>query len=342
MSNGFFTVPIPNNEPVLDYRPDSPERRALDRVIARMSSREIDIPARIGGRKVRTGKLAESVMPHDHGHVLGRWHKCGKKEVERAIQAALDAHASWAAMPWQHRVAIFLKAADLLAGPYRSILNASTMLGQSKTVHQAEIDSACEMIDFFRFNAQYMTRDLLRAARERARLLEPLEHRPTGGLHLRGHALQLHLHRRQPADGPGTDGQHVVWKPASSAVYSALLGDHGAARGGGAARRGSSTWCPDRAARRSATRCFNHPDLAGIHFTGSTASLPGHVADAIGENIENYKFLPADRGRDRRQGLHLRPRESADVQALDHGPGPRAPSSSRGRSARLPVARLHP
>ena len=156
MSNGSFNVPAPYNEPVLAYFPGSPERAELVAQVEKMARREIDIPARIGGRKVRTGHLAKAVKPHDHGHVLGNWHKCQKKEVERAIKAALDAHKNWSRMPWQHRASIFLKAAELLAGPYRKVLNAATMLAQSKTVYQAEVDAACELIDFWRFNADYM------------------------------------------------------------------------------------------------------------------------------------------------------------------------------------------
>ena len=132
MSNGSFNIPIPSNEPVLDYLPGSPERRELQAQLRKMSSKTIEIPARIGGRKVRTGRTANAVMPHDHGHVLARWHKCRKPEVDRAIKAALDAHPSWSRMPWQQRAAIFLKAAELLAGPYRQVLNAATMLGSPR------------------------------------------------------------------------------------------------------------------------------------------------------------------------------------------------------------------
>ena len=156
MPNGIVDVPVPRNEPVLGYAPGSPERAELLAALDAMGRKPIEIAPVIGGRRVRTGKLARAVKPHDHAHVLATWHKAGAREVERAIAAARDAHDAWSRTPWEARAAIFLKAADLLAGPWRMRLNAATMLGQSKTSHQAEIDAACELIDFFRFNVHYM------------------------------------------------------------------------------------------------------------------------------------------------------------------------------------------
>jgi 1-pyrroline-5-carboxylate dehydrogenase len=155
MSNSVPQVPAPRNEPVLSYAPGSPERTELKATLARMAGEQIEIPIIIGGREIRTGDTETAVMPHDHGHVLATWHKAGEAEVKEAVRASLAAQREWAGWPWEDRCAVMLKAADLLATRYRPILNAATMLGQSKTAHQAEIDAACELIDFFRFNAHF-------------------------------------------------------------------------------------------------------------------------------------------------------------------------------------------
>jgi 1-pyrroline-5-carboxylate dehydrogenase len=156
MANGRFRIPAPHNEPALSYAPASPERAALKARLAELSSSELEIPLVIGGREIRTGRIAEARVPHRHAQRLARWHQAGPAEVQAAIEAALAARSSWAAMDPHERAAIFLKAADLLAGPWRQTLNAATMLGQSKTVVQAEIDSACEIVDFWRWNPHFM------------------------------------------------------------------------------------------------------------------------------------------------------------------------------------------
>src|SRR5690606_32151047 len=158
MSNAFFRVPQPLNEPVKTYQPGSNERKELKTKLQELKSKEIEVPLIIGGEEVKTGNTEKMVIPHNHGHVLGYFHKAGKKEVEMAVEAALSAWKEWSDMPWEQRVSIFLKMADLLAGSWRSTLNAATMLGQSKTAHQAEIDSACELIDFWRFNSYFFTK----------------------------------------------------------------------------------------------------------------------------------------------------------------------------------------
>jgi 1-pyrroline-5-carboxylate dehydrogenase len=155
MSSAIVRVPCPDNEPVRGYAPGSPEKKALKDAIKKLSGQKIEIPLIIGGQEVKTGNLGKCVCPHDHKHVLATYHKAGKAEVRQAIQAAQKAKAEWAAMPWEHRASILLKAAELLAGPWRQIINAATVLGQSKTPFQAEIDSACELIDFWRFNPYY-------------------------------------------------------------------------------------------------------------------------------------------------------------------------------------------
>ncbi len=288
MSNGLFRVPVPVNEPVLDYLPGSPERQELQKQLSRMSSREIEIPARIGGRKVRTGKLAEITMPHDHAHVLGHYHKCRKAEVNRAIQAALDAREAWAAMPWQERAAIFLKAADLLAGPYRQILNASTMLGQSKTAHQAEIDSACEMIDFFRFNPFYMEQVYSEQPESNPGCWNMLEHRGLEGFVFAVTPFNFTSIAGNLPTAPALMGNTVVWKPASSAVYSAhfimdLLEEAGLPAGVINMVPGSGGEVGDPV--------LASPDLAGIHFTGSTEVFKNMWA-TVGQNIGKYKYYP--------------------------------------------------
>ncbi len=288
MSNALFQVPVPTNEPVLEYRPGSPERRELDRQIRRLSGRVIDIPARIGGRKVRTGRTADAAMPHDHGHVLAKWHKCGKREVERAIRAALEARREWSRMPWEHRAAIFLKAADLLAGPHRPVLNAATMLGQSKTVHQAEIDSACELIDFWRWNPYYMQEIYEEQPVSGPGAWNTIEHRPLEGFIFAVTPFNFTSIAGNLPTAPAMLGNTVVWKPASSAVYSAhfimdVLEQAGLPPGVINMVPGSGGDVGDPV--------LASPDLAGIHFTGSTGVFKG-MWSTIGRNIHDYKYYP--------------------------------------------------
>jgi len=288
MSNGNFDVPVPHNEPVLDFTPGSPERAALVAQLDRMSTRELEIPARIGGRKVRTGRLRDVVKPHDHAHVLGRWHRCGKKEVERAIKAARDAHGEWSRMPWQHRASIFLKAADLLAGPYRQVLNAATMLGQSKTAHQAEIDAACELIDFWRFNADYMQQIYHEQPDSGPGCWNYLEHRPLEGFVFAVTPFNFTSIAGNLPTAPALMGNTVLWKPASSAVYSAhyimeILEEAGLPPGVINMVPGSGGEVGDPA--------LASPDLAGIHFTGSTEVFK-QMWGTVGSNIGRYKYYP--------------------------------------------------
>ena len=288
MANGIFDVPEPYNEPILPYTPGSPERKGLEAWIKRLSGKAIEIPARIGGRKVRTGKLAKAVMPHDHGHVLAHWHKCGKKEVQRAIDAALDARQAWAATPWHHRAAIFLKAAELLAGKYRQVLNAATVLGQSKTCHQAEIDSACELIDFWRFNPLFMQQIYMQQPESGQACWNYLEHRPLEGFVFAVTPFNFTSIAGNLPTAPALMGNTVVWKPASSAVYAAhfimeILEEAGLPAGviNMVPGSGGDVGNPVMAS----------PHLAGVHFTGSTAVFKG-MWKTIGENIDSYKYYP--------------------------------------------------
>jgi 1-pyrroline-5-carboxylate dehydrogenase len=288
MSNGAFNIPFPVNEPILSYVPGSPERAELQDMLDHMAGRTIEIPARIGGRKVRTGKTASSVVPHDHSHVLANWHKCGKNEVERAIKAALEARKTWSCVPWHHRAAVFLKAAELLAGPYRQVLNAATMLGQSKTAHQAEIDAACELIDFWRFNPFYMQDLYEQQPGSDDGMWNYLEHRPLEGFVFAVTPFNFTSIAGNLPTAPALMGNTVVWKPASSAVYSAhfimnVLEEAGLPPGVINMVPGSGGQIGDPV--------LDSPDLAGIHFTGSTEVFKG-MWSRVGENIGKYKYYP--------------------------------------------------
>jgi len=311
MSNGIFEVPFPINEPVLSYEPGSPERAALQAELKRQSSRIIDIPARIGGKNVRTGKLVDAVMPHDHAHVLGRWHKCGKKEVDRAIRAALEAHKTWSKMPWQHRAAIFLKAADLLAGPFRHKLNASTMLGQSKTAYQAEIDAACELIDFFRFNAFYLQQVYSEQPGSAEGCWNYLEHRPLEGFVFAVTPFNFTSIAGNLPTAPALMGNVALWKPASSSLLSAhyimdLLEAAGLPAGVVNMVPGSGGSIGDPV--------MASPDLAGVHFTGSTEVFKG-MWKTVGNNIDRYKYYPRIVGETGGKDFVFA-HKTADVQAL--------------------------
>jgi 1-pyrroline-5-carboxylate dehydrogenase len=288
MTNGIYNVPVARNEPVLSYAFGTPERAILEKTIERLSRRELDIPARIGGKKVRTGKLARAAMPHDHEHTLGHWHKCGKTEVDRAIKAALEAHKTWSRMPWHHRAAIFLKAADLLAGPYRAVLNAATMLCQSKTVHQAEIDAACELIDFWRFNPEYMQQIYAEQPESSDGCWNYVEHRPLEGFVFAVTPFNFTSIAGNLPTAPALMGNTVIWKPASSAVYTAhfvmdLLEEAGLPPGVINMVPGSGG--------QIGTPALDSPELAGIHFTGSTEVFKG-MWSQVGANIDRYKYYP--------------------------------------------------
>ena len=205
---GIFAPPAPVNEPVRSYEPGSPERAELEARLQEMEKERIRIPLVIGGKDVSTDETFEAVMPHRKSHVLADVAKGGPEHVQQAIDAARAAHADWSRTPWNERAAVFLRAAELLAGPWRQTLNAATMLNQSKTAHQAEIDAVCELIDFWRYNVDYLVPHLLGAALLAHGHVEPHGVPAARGLRLRGEPVQLHLDRRQPLDLAGADGQH--------------------------------------------------------------------------------------------------------------------------------------
>jgi 1-pyrroline-5-carboxylate dehydrogenase len=288
MSNGIFDVPPPRNEPVLGYTPGSPERKALRTELDRLGGQVIEIAPRIDGRRITTGRTAEAVMPHDHRHVLAVWHKAGASEVQRAIDAAGAAHREWSRLPFHDRAAIFLKAADLLAGPYRMTLNAATMLGQSKTAYQAEIDAACELIDFWRFNVAFAEEIYRQQPLSSPGVWNRLEHRALEGFVFAVTPFNFTSIGGNLPTAPAILGNTVVWKPASSALYSAhfimeILEAAGLPPGVINMVPGAGADIGDPA--------LASPALAGIHFTGSTATFQG-MWETVGRNIRRYRSYP--------------------------------------------------
>ena len=288
MGTGIFSVPTPRNEPVLSYIPGSPERKALRAELDRMGGEVIEITPRIGGRRVTTGRTGEAVMPHDHRHVLAVWHKAGGAEVQRAIDAAGAAHRDWSRRPFHDRAAIFLRAADLLAGPYRMKLNAATMLGQSKTAHQAEIDAACELIDFWRFNVAFAEEIYRQQPLSSAGTWNRLEHRALEGFVFAVTPFNFTSIGGNLPTAPAILGNTVVWKPASTALYSAhfimeILEAAGLPPGVINMVLGAGAEVGDPA--------LASPGLAGIHFTGSTATFQG-MWETVGRNIRRYRAYP--------------------------------------------------
>jgi 1-pyrroline-5-carboxylate dehydrogenase len=288
MENAIDTAPVPRNEPVLAYAPGTPERRALQAQLRHLGSEVVEITPRIGGERLPTGRTAEAVRPHDHGRVLAVWHRAGPAEVARAIAAARAAHHDWSRMPWTDRAAIFLRAADLLAGPWRMTLNAATMLGQSKTAHQAEIDAACELIDFWRFNVAYAEQIYRQQPASSPGCWNRLDYRPLEGFVFAVSPFNFTSIAGNLPTAPALLGNTVVWKPASSAVYAAhfimeLLEAAGLPPGVINLVPGAGSEVGDPA--------LASPELAGIHFTGSTATFQG-MWRTVGAGIQRYRAYP--------------------------------------------------
>ena len=288
MSNAFFTPPIAFNEPVTSFAPGSPERKSLLDTYKSMKKKPADIPMYIGGEEVRTGKKVKMTSPHDHKLVLGHFHNGGKEHVQAAIKAALKVRKEWAAMPWQDRAAIFLRCAELLAGPYRDRMNAATMLCQSKNVMQAEIDAACEMIDFFRFNVQYMTDIYSQQPESDMAVWNRLEYRGLEGFVFALTPFNFTSICANLCAAPAMMGNVVVWKPADSQIYSAqvimqLFKEAGVPDGVINMVYGDGPMIGEVV--------FNHPDFAGLHFTGSTGVFK-QLWKNIGKNIDKYRTYP--------------------------------------------------
>ena len=288
MARGFFNVPIAVNEPVKGYAPGSPEREELLATYKKMYASNIDIPMHINGKEVRTGNTKNVTPPHDHKHVVGQYHTADKSHIDEAIETALAARQAWSSVSWTERASIFLKAAELLAGPYRAKMNASTMIAQSKNVHQAEIDAACEMIDFFRFNVQYMT-DIFKDQPESAPgIWNRVEYRPLEGF---VYAITPFNFTSIAANLPAAAalmGNVVVWKPSDHQAYSAqvivdLFKEAGLPDGVINVVYGDPVMITDTV--------LNSPDFSGLHFTGSTFVFK-ELWKKIGENIHTYKTYP--------------------------------------------------
>ncbi len=288
MSFGIFNVPKPVNEPVKEYRPGSPEREAVKQALADFRAVETDIPMYIGGQEVRTERKLRVSPPHDHKHTLGYFYEGDASHVNQAIDAALSAKDAWASLSWEHRANIFLKAADLLAGPYRAKINAATMLGQSKNAYQAEIDAACEFIDFLRFNVQYATEIYRQQPDSSPGVWNRLEYRPLEGFVFALTPFNFTAIAGNLPTSAALMGNTVVWKPAYTQVLSAKVIMDVLREAG----------LPDGVINLiyvdgpiAGDIIFNHPDFAGIHFTGSTAVFQ-HIWKTIGENIHKYKSYP--------------------------------------------------
>ncbi len=288
MVTAQLTPPQPINEPIQSYLPGSAEVATLQAELRRMAGERLDIPATIGADKVRTGQTRQVVMPHDHQHILADFHLCGAKQVDQAIDAAASAWKQWSALAWQDRAAVFLKAADLLAGPWRDRLNASTMLGQGKNVMQAEIDSACELIDFWRFNAHYLERLYSEQPQSSPGVWNYVDHRPLEGFVLAITPFNFTAIGANLPTAPALMGNTVIWKPSNTQMLSAhytmaLLEEAGLPPGVINLLPGDG---PDVGAP-----CLASPDLAGIHFTGSTGTFQ-HLWRSVGENIGSYRSYP--------------------------------------------------
>jgi 1-pyrroline-5-carboxylate dehydrogenase len=287
-AQGSFRPPDPVNEPIRSYGPGSPERSSLQRRLGELAGQVTEMPMLIGGREVTTGRTVEAVMPHDTAHVLGPVHQGGSAEMEQATEAAARAWPGWSRTPWQERAAIFLRAADLLTGPWRDTLNAATMLGQSKTAHQAEIDAACELADFLRFNVAFMLRVYEEQPISPAGVWNILDYRPLEGFVLAITPFNFTAIAGNLSTSPALMGNTVVWKPSTTASYSAHF----------VMRLLQAAGLPDGVinlvhgdpAELTQTALAN-PALAGIHFTGSTAVFQ-NIWSQVGENIGRYRNYP--------------------------------------------------
>jgi 1-pyrroline-5-carboxylate dehydrogenase len=288
MGKGFYKVPVAINEPVKVYAPGSPERAAVAKTYTEMYNSTIDVPLYINGKDIATGDTATMSPPHDHKHILGTYHRAEKQHIEEAIASALEARKMWSQMPWEQRAAIFLRAAELIAGPYRAKINAATMLAQSKTVHQAEIDASCELIDFLRFNVQYMTEMYAEQPASTSDVWNRLEYRPLEGFI---YAITPFNFTAIAANLPASAammGNVVVWKPSDSQVFSAkivldVFKEAGVPPGVIQMVMGDPVMITDTV--------LDSPDFSGLHFTGSTYIFK-ELWKKIGLNIHNYKTYP--------------------------------------------------
>ena len=288
LNNAVIQIPRPVNEPVLDYAPGSREKLALKSALSAMAETQVEIPIIIGGREIRTGNMGKIVMPHDHQHVLGTYHKAGPEEVQLAIDTAVAAQAEWRAFRWEERAAIFLKVADLLATRYRAQMNACSMLSGGKTAYQAEIDAACELIDFLRYNVAYAQEIYEKQPESSPGVWNYVQHRPLEGFVFAVTPFNFTAIAGNLPTAPAIMGNTVVWKPASSLVYTPWLFMKMLEEAGLPA--GVINFVPGSGATVG-DPCLADPNLSGIHFTGSTRVFQG-MWKTIGENIANYRSYP--------------------------------------------------
>jgi 1-pyrroline-5-carboxylate dehydrogenase len=283
-----YRVPVPVNDPVLSYAPGTAERKNLKNKLAAMSAEQIEIPLVIGGKEIRTGDTATQVMPHKHSHVLATWHKAGPREVEQAVKAATEARREWGSWKFEDRASVFLRAAELLVSTWRSTINASTMLNQSKTAHQSEIDAVCESIDFLRFNAHFAEVIYDNQPFSAPGMWNRMDYRPLEGFVYTVTPFNFTSIGANLSSAPALMGNTVIWKPASSTVFSnyqifKLFEAAGLPPG-------VINFVPGNAGPISDV-LLNHPDLAGIHFTGSTEVFQS-MWHTVGENVRKYKTYP--------------------------------------------------
>jgi 1-pyrroline-5-carboxylate dehydrogenase len=288
MGKGFFHVPPAVNEPVKSYAPGTPEREEALATYKEMFNQKMDIPLYIGDQQIKTGKTRNMHPPHDHKHDLGVFHLAEKSHIETAIEEALKAREKWAKLPWEQRAAVFLKAADLIAGPYRQRLNAATMIGQSKNIYQAEIDSACEIIDFLRFNVEYMTQIYDEQPESDEKAWNRVEYRPLEGFVYAITPFNFTAIAGNLPSSAALMGNVVVWKPSSTQMFSAqvlmeVFQEAGVPDGVINMVMGDPAMITDTV--------LKSPDFAGVHFTGSTGVFQNIWAE-IGKNINNYKTYP--------------------------------------------------
>jgi 1-pyrroline-5-carboxylate dehydrogenase len=314
MSTGFFQVPAPLNEPIYSYAPGTPEREKLSAKIAELRGKQIEVPMHIGGKTIKGAKKLAMNPPHDHQHVLGYYYEGGKQEIQAAIEAALAAKAAWSNLSWEKRAAIFLKAAELSATKYRMELNARTMLGQSKSVYQAEIDAACEWVDFLRFNVHYAAQIYADQPVSSPGVWNKVEYRPLEGFVYALTPFNFTAIAGNLPTAPALMGNTVVWKPAPSQIYSAdllmqILEEAGLPNGV------INMVFAD--GPEAGEVVFNHRDFAGIHFTGSTKVFQT-IWQQIGNNISQYKSYPRIVGETGGKDFVIA-HPSADVPALVAG-----------------------
>ncbi|WP_291135810.1 L-glutamate gamma-semialdehyde dehydrogenase [Flavobacterium sp. UBA7663] len=288
MLKGFFNVPKAVNEPVKSYAPGSPERAAVAATYTKMWNSQVEVPLYIGSEEIKTGDTKKMSAPHDHQHIVGFYHQADRALVEKAITEALEARKKWAAMAWENRAGIFLKAAELLAGPYRAKINAATMIAQSKTIHQAEIDSACELIDFLRYNVEFMTKIYADQPASTSDMWNRVEYRPLEGFVYAITPFNFTAIAGNLPSSAALMGNVVVWKPAATQVYSAnvimqVFKEAGLPDGVINMVMGDSGMVSDVV--------LSSPHLAGVHFTGSTGVF-NDIWKTIGNNIATYKTYP--------------------------------------------------